>query len=560
MTDTNHIEAEVSAVIKRLTGCPDIIGYGGESLAGEISRALSARASAGEGGVDLQRFRPAVKSHRDQCRRQMSKLGKELPEHYRPVMQAELDEQEALLDLIDAPQPAHAVFYDIPGSGGTMHFQGDKPAQSGGGGVAEIVRDLCELNPADPDAPETVCVRVADLERIVERHTTPASPATGDKRHVGDSKFESWYADYCRTDWPDGTKQIARDAYAAGMGDTTPQPVAAQGGHAFQPGDRIEWQGSNGTWFPGKIVAVRDHVTTYDAKLDDGCDVKDFAAGRFRMLAAAPQPQESEFFPIPAGLHPHTVNLVARFAAALADKLAKAERKYGYSDGWADADWMDECRAKLIEHVAKGDPRDVAAYCAFLWHHNERTAITPPAPQPQAQDKTRPVSEWIAELRQDPEIAAGMDAAREKRGPRRPPPAHGDGEGVELLPCPRCQSDSNEHVRACRLDFDLLCARCEVCGLAVAEQWVMPWDNAAHVGIWNRATRPTPEAQEARDADTKRLDFIERTFSGVTNRERYLPVQMVWGKGCNGRTLREACDKYMKRDADAARRARGDAE
>jgi len=50
-------------------------------------------------------------------------------------------------------------------------------------------------------------------------------------------------------------------------------------------------------------------------------------------------------------------------------------------------------------------------------------------------------------------------------------------------------------------------------------------------------------------ADAERLDYIERTYSGVTNRERYLPVQMIWGKGCNGRTLREACDKYMARTA-----------
>jgi hypothetical protein len=49
--------------------------------------------------------------------------------------------------------------------------------------------------------------------------------------------------------------------------------------------------------------------------------------------------------------------------------------------------------------------------------------------------------------------------------------------------------------------------------------------------------------------DIARMDYIERTFSGMTNRERYLPVQMIWGKGCNGRTLRDACDKYMTRDA-----------
>src|SRR5690606_23903820 len=84
-----------------------------------------------------------------------------------------------------------------------------------------------------------------------------------------------------------------------------------------------------------------------------------------------------EFFAVPEGLHPNTANLVARFASALAEKLAAAERKYGYSDGWADAGWMDECRQKLVEHIAKGDPRDVAAYCAFLWHHGKST--TPPA-------------------------------------------------------------------------------------------------------------------------------------------------------------------------------------
>lgn len=72
-------------------------------------------------------------------------------------------------------------------------------------------------------------------------------------------------------------------------------------------------------------------------------------------------------------LHPATADLVMRFADAMREKLAAAEVKYGYSDGWASDDWMDECRAKLMEHIAKGDPMDVAAYCAFLWHHGEST-------------------------------------------------------------------------------------------------------------------------------------------------------------------------------------------
>jgi hypothetical protein len=56
-------------------------------------------------------------------------------------------------------------------------------------------------------------------------------------------------------------------------------------------------------------------------------------------------------------------------------------------------------------------------------------------------------------------------------------------------------------------------------------------------------------APQQAEVDTARLDYIERTFSGMTNRERYLPVQMIWGAGCNGRTLRQSCDKYMARDA-----------
>lgn len=72
-------------------------------------------------------------------------------------------------------------------------------------------------------------------------------------------------------------------------------------------------------------------------------------------------------------LHPETAKLVHNFAAALADKLAAAERKYGYSNNWQRADWIDECRDELLCHLHKGDPRDVAAYCAFLWHHGAAT-------------------------------------------------------------------------------------------------------------------------------------------------------------------------------------------
>ena len=76
---------------------------------------------------------------------------------------------------------------------------------------------------------------------------------------------------------------------------------------------------------------------------------------------------------LPINLNAKTKELVCYFAEALAEKLRRAEEKYGYNDGWRSGDWMDECRAKLREHLEKGDPRDVAAYCAFLYYHGEST-------------------------------------------------------------------------------------------------------------------------------------------------------------------------------------------
>lgn len=76
---------------------------------------------------------------------------------------------------------------------------------------------------------------------------------------------------------------------------------------------------------------------------------------------------------VPKGLHPTTRALVQEFANALATKLKSAEEKYGYSNGWATQDWEVECRRHLYEHIDKGDPLDVAAYCAFMWRRGWST-------------------------------------------------------------------------------------------------------------------------------------------------------------------------------------------
>lgn len=76
---------------------------------------------------------------------------------------------------------------------------------------------------------------------------------------------------------------------------------------------------------------------------------------------------------MPLGLHQDTQKLVADFCTALAEKLYKAQLKYGYDTDWRQDWWQSQCREHFYQHIAKGDPRDVAAYCAFMWWHGWST-------------------------------------------------------------------------------------------------------------------------------------------------------------------------------------------
>lgn len=66
---------------------------------------------------------------------------------------------------------------------------------------------------------------------------------------------------------------------------------------------------------------------------------------------------------------------IDRFAEELKAKMRK-NRDRGRS-GWENSDWMDACKSFLVSHLAKGDPRDIAIYAMFLWHHNEETNDVP---------------------------------------------------------------------------------------------------------------------------------------------------------------------------------------
>lgn len=68
------------------------------------------------------------------------------------------------------------------------------------------------------------------------------------------------------------------------------------------------------------------------------------------------------------------------FATALASKMFMAEVKFRAEHGhdfdvdeWREAHWKDQCLAGFKEHLAKGDPIDIAAYCLFMHYHGWST-------------------------------------------------------------------------------------------------------------------------------------------------------------------------------------------
>lgn len=61
--------------------------------------------------------------------------------------------------------------------------------------------------------------------------------------------------------------------------------------------------------------------------------------------------------------------LVASFSKALLEKFEASEEKYKWNGGWKKNDWQEDFNKQFKNHVANGDPIDIAAYCAFAWYH-----------------------------------------------------------------------------------------------------------------------------------------------------------------------------------------------
>jgi hypothetical protein len=126
-------------------------------------------------------------------------------------------------------------------------------------------------------------------------------------------------------------------------------------------------------------TAVRqEEPATHSGLLAQGVEGPHSSAGAAEPSSRCPciDPYESCEYPSCAegrGKEDPLADLVAGFSAAMLEKLRAAEKKYGWGDGWRRNDWQESCQRQLQEHLAKGDPRDVANYCAFMWHHGWST-------------------------------------------------------------------------------------------------------------------------------------------------------------------------------------------
>lgn len=103
---------------------------------------------------------------------------------------------------------------------------------------------------------------------------------------------------------------------------------------------------------------------------------------------------------MPAELHQDSQQLVHETATAMAEKLARAQVKYGFDNGWkvppssASGDdgrhfWSrEECLTAFYHHLGKGDPLDCINYLAFMRANGWATQLP-------AQQEQQPAAEII---------------------------------------------------------------------------------------------------------------------------------------------------------------------
>lgn len=92
-------------------------------------------------------------------------------------------------------------------------------------------------------------------------------------------------------------------------------------------------------------------------------------------------------------------NLFTDFSSALLMRARAAQELDGFTDDWKNNDWQDQLNLQIAHHVANGDPRDSALYCAFAWYHGWEIQIPGfDALSPPSQSTSNPVQTTVAKL------------------------------------------------------------------------------------------------------------------------------------------------------------------
>lgn len=201
--------------------------------------------------------------------------------------------------------------------------------------------------------------------------------------HVGDSTFESWYSSYNPTH--KGDKQRARDAYAAGMGDSL-----VMAGTARQALIDVIAQGLSGTWHCLRVWSAWNVGTMSQddfSPVDESDTPAELADAVLALLAAAPiiQPAPQQEAREPAKLSDEQIKAhgdkasrmmardLTRFDAACeVDKYLREQGAPGYYRHrmsivlFGNVEGTEAARAPDTDHqpspAAQGDALDAARY------------------------------------------------------------------------------------------------------------------------------------------------------------------------------------------------------
>jgi hypothetical protein len=279
-----------------------------EDLQEEPEQAPASSRSRTQHDADSQELR-SLCTQRDEARRERDKLRAQVealskPQESRPCSYCNGTGVDG-----DASDDGRTV--DIPcgecdGTGRSTPQPLTRPASDI---ATQIIRGVCETDPADPELKDTLCISVADLKGIV---------------------------DAALADQP-----LTRPAVPEGFLREWAKLETTQNWHTYDP-DTLDCNACG---------ASTRNLNEKDFVHEPWCPAE-FARAA---LAAAPQPEDQ---------HPDDL-AIDRFATALKTKMAESRAKG--RQGW-DSCPPAKLSTMLRHHVEKGDPRDVALFCMMLWH------------------------------------------------------------------------------------------------------------------------------------------------------------------------------------------------